>query len=131
MLIVLANGVFDVLHVGHLRHLEEARAMGGMLVVGVTRDKFVGKGKGKPVIPEEERVELLRGLHCVSKAVLCDSGVDALIKVKPDIFVKGSEYKDSLLKEEIEHCRRNGIEIRHTSFNPQRTSKIIERIKNG
>lgn len=129
MLTVLADGCWDILHVGHLRHLEEARSMGGFLIVGVTRDKFVNKGKGRPLVPEDERMELLRAFHCVSLVILCEDSIDALRKTKPDIFVKGSEYKDCLLKEEIEHCRRYGIEIRHTQPNPQRTSEIIRRAK--
>ena len=129
MSIVLANGVFDLLHVGHLRYLTEARSMGRWLAVGVTRDKFVGK-TGRPIIPEEERLEMVFALECVSEAFLCDDSIEALEKIKPDIFVKGHDYVEKgLLKAEIEFCEEHGVKMKHTKPNPQTTSAIIERIK--
>ncbi len=129
MKIVLAMGCFDLLHVGHLRHLEEAQLMGGMLVVGVTRDNCVNK-PGRPIIPEEERLEMVKGLACVADAMLCRNSIEALWLTRPDIFCKGNDYFiRGLLPEEIEYCRKNGIEIRFTQANKQTTSSIIERIK--
>ena len=121
---------FDLLHVAHLRHLIEARSMGDELWVGVTEDRYVDKGLGRPIIPLEERMELLRGLNCVSGVVSCISGVDAMQKIKPHIFCKGSDYaRKGLLDSEIDYCRKHGIRIKFTHENPQTTSAIIERIK--
>lgn len=127
--IVLAQGCFDILHVAHLRHLQEARAMGSLLVVGVTNDEGVGKGLGRPVIGEEERLEMIRGLACVYQAELCRDSIEALEWWGPNVFCKGSDRSTGLLPEETQYCEKNGIEIRFTKPNPQTTSKIIERIK--
>ena len=128
--IVLACGCFDLFHVGHLRHLKEAKSMGDVLVVGVTMDEGVGKGNGRPVIPEGERLEIVRGLWCVFEAELCEDSLDALERWKPSIFVKGADYiGKGLLKEEIAFCKANGVQIRHTRANPQTTSAVIERIR--
>jgi len=127
-MIVLANGVFDLFHVGHLRYLEQASKFGD-LVVGVTKDVNVNK-KGRPIVPELERLELVKALRCISDARLCLDSLDALREWQPDVFVKGSDYrKKGLLDSEIEYCKRNGIEIRFTNPNPQTTTGIIERIK--
>jgi D-beta-D-heptose 7-phosphate kinase/D-beta-D-heptose 1-phosphate adenosyltransferase len=104
--------------------------MGDVLVVGVTMDKAVGKGAGRPVIPEAERLEIVRGLWCVDEAELCEDSIDALERWNPAIFVKGADYlAKGLLKEEIAFCKANGVQIRHTKPNPQTTSGIIERIR--
>ena len=127
---VLANGCFDLLHVAHLRHLEEARTFGHRLVVGVTLDDYVGKGAGRPVIPQAERLEMVRGLRCVDDAFLCKDSLDALRRARPDIFVKGNDYlKKGLLMAEIKLCEAKGIEIRLTSPNPQTTTEIIGRLE--
>lgn len=126
---VLCSGVFDLLHVAHVRHLEQAAGM-GILIVGVTVDHHVNKGYGRPVIPQEERVEMVRALRCVNVAVLVNDSMQALKHVVPDIYCKGHDYLDKgLLPEEITFCADHGIEIRHTTHNHQSTSKIIERIK--
>ena len=127
MRIVLACGCFDLLHVGHLRHLTEARKMGDRLVVGVTMDRYVGK-PGRPVITENERLEMVDSLRCVSASGLCIDSLDALRVWKPDIFVKGHDYVDKgLLPEEIKYCRENNIEVRFTHANAQTTTGIIDR----
>lgn len=129
MITVLANGCWDMFHVAHLRHLEEARGMGDLLVVSVTMDVFVNK-EGRPIIPQEERLEIIRGLECVSAALLCEDSLDALKRVQPHIFCKGHDYvKKGLLPAEIKYCAENKIRIKHTHRNPQTTSNIIERIK--
>ncbi len=94
--IALANGVFDLLHVGHLRYLQGARALADVLVVAVNSDSSTRdcKGPGRPIVPGNERVELLCGLSCTDFVVLFDaSDVRAIIrKLKPDIHVKGTDY---------------------------------------
>jgi cytidyltransferase-like protein len=126
-MLVLCNGVFDLFHVGHLRYLEQASQWGDV-VVGVTMDAFVKK-PGRPIIPQDERLELVKSLKCVADARLCLDSLDALAEWQPDIFVKGSDYrKKGLLDSEMEFCKRNLIEIRFTNPNPQTTTGIIERI---
>ena len=129
MITVLCSGVFDIFHVAHLRHLEEARGMGCLLMVGVTMDSFVNK-EGRPIIPQEERLEVIRGLHCVSAAILVEGSLDALNRVKPQIFCKGHDYiRKGLLPAEIKFCVENKIRIKYTLENPQTTSQIIKRIR--
>ena len=127
--IVLCNGVFDLLHPAHVRPLQAARRMGTLLVVGVTRDSGVNK-PGRPIMKEEERLEMVRALSCVYSAYLCQNSLEALDYWKPTIFCKGADYLEKgLLKEEIEYCKKHKIEIKHTNPHPLTTTSIIERIK--
>ncbi len=104
--------------------------MGTLLVVGVTKDEGVNKGPGRPITPEIDRVELVRGQGCVYQASLVANSIDALKQWKPQIYVKGADYMEKgLLPEEIEYCAANGIEIRFTKPSTVSTTKIIERIK--
>lgn len=111
---VLANGVFDVLHIGHLYHLEAARKFGDQLIVAVTSDAFVNKGPGRPVFKERERVQMLRALRCVNHAVIVSTSIYALKAIRPDVFVKGAEYRDKILPADREFCEQHGIEIAFT-----------------
>jgi len=94
--IVLANGCFDLLHVGHVRYLEEARRLGDVLFVGVNSDAAVArlKGAGRPLIPAVERVEILAALRPVDHVVVFDEDTaDTLIAaLKPDVHAKGTDY---------------------------------------
>ena len=94
--VVLVNGAFDVLHVGHLRYLAAARALGDHLVVAVNSDASVraGKGETRPIIPENERVETLSHLWMVDRICLFDSLTVApvLERLKPSIHAKGTDY---------------------------------------
>lgn len=94
--IVQCHGVFDLLHPGHLRHLEEARQQGDKLVVSVTPDRFVNKGPGRPAFPEHLRLEQLASLIHVDYVVLNDApdAISAIKKIRPHIYVKGMEYHD-------------------------------------
>lgn len=105
--------------------------MGDYLIVSVTLDKHVGKGAGRPIIPQDERVEIIRGLKCVDEAWLYPDGVDALKAIKPDIFCKGDDWKQRGLPAEItDFCAENGIKIAFTPPNPHvTTGKVIERLK--
>lgn len=132
MRVVLCGGIFDLLHCGHLRHLEQARSMGDRLVIGLTMDEFAMKEKRKPIIPENERMEMLLGLSCVSKVMLVHSSLEALKLFSPQVFCKGNDYKiKGLLDAEVKYCIDHNIEILFTKQNPQTTTAIIERIKNG
>lgn len=94
--IVFTNGVFDLLHVGHAEYLEDARALGDRLVVGVNSDASVRrlKGPARPLVPEVERAELLEALACVDLAVIFeDDTPERLIReVAPDVLAKGGDW---------------------------------------
>ena len=120
---VLANGVFDF-HYGHLIHLQQARAMGDRLVVSVTKDNAVNKGKGRPVFSAVQRCQILRELRCVDEVIQVDSAMDALERVQPSVFVKGPDYVNSIEPAHREFCERNGIEIRFTT-GPKFSSREI------
>jgi len=94
--IVLANGCFDVLHVGHIRYLAGARELGDLLIVGVNSDQQVAiqKGAGRPIMPALERAELLAALESVSYVTVFDEPtVEALLlALKPDVHAKGTDY---------------------------------------
>ena len=101
--IVLSNGTFDILHVGHVRALEEARSLGDCLVVGINTDASArrNKGPGRPVVPEAERAELVAALACVDAVLLFDEPTaDSLIrKIAPDVYAKGRDYSAAILPE--------------------------------
>jgi rfaE bifunctional protein nucleotidyltransferase chain/domain len=94
--VVLANGAFDLLHVGHVRYLADAKALGDILIVAVNSDSSVRelKGPGRPLIPQEERVELLSHLHCVDWIVVFDERTvsEVLRAVRPHVHAKGTDY---------------------------------------
>ncbi len=104
--VALANGVFDLLHVGHVRYLEGARSLADALVVAVNSDASTraNKGPGRPVIPEDERAELLASLRCVDAVVLFgDRDVRAIIRaLRPDVHVKGTDYTPESIPERDE-----------------------------
>ncbi|MDF1701337.1 MAG: adenylyltransferase/cytidyltransferase family protein [Planctomycetota bacterium] len=112
--IVFTNGAFDLLHVGHVSVLESAAALGDLLVVGVNDDASVRRlrGRGRPVVPAEERAALLAALGCVDHVVVFgDDTVDALLeRVRPDVHAKGSDYREGTLPER-ETNERLGIEM--------------------
>lgn len=129
---VLANGVFDILHVGHVLYLEQAADMGDYLWVGVTRDAYVNKGPQRPVIKQDDRLMVVRALRCVKDAFLCNDSMDALERVKPDIFVKGADYIGKIEQRHADYCKAHGIEIRFTDTPIYSATKIInERLRNG
>jgi D-beta-D-heptose 7-phosphate kinase/D-beta-D-heptose 1-phosphate adenosyltransferase len=104
--VVFTNGCFDLLHVGHLRSLEQARQLGDVLVVGVNRDRRVRelKGRGRPVVSERRRAELVAGLSCVDYVVLFgeESGAPLIRALRPDVVCKGGEYRGERTPEQRE-----------------------------
>lgn len=92
--VVLCHGVFDLLHYGHIEHLEEAKAQGDILVVSVTAAAFVNKGPGRPYFGDEQRLKFLASIECVDYVMLSEAvTVHNIIEcVRPDIYVKGQEY---------------------------------------
>ncbi len=104
--VVTTNGCFDVLHLGHLRYLQAARQLGDLLVVAINSDASVRelKGENRPLIPEDERAEMLAGLECVDYVVIFPelTPIELLSELKPDIHVKGGDYKlEQLVEREV------------------------------
>ena len=130
--IVLANGCFDILHVGHLRYLEHARALGDVLVVAINSDKSMRtiKDRGRPILPENERVSLVSALRCVDHIVLFDEpDVSRILDVlRPAIHAKGTDYTERSVPERDKVLAYGG-EVR-IAGDPKNhsTRDIIERI---
>jgi rfaE bifunctional protein nucleotidyltransferase chain/domain len=110
--IALANGIFDLFHVGHLRYLEGAKALADVLVVAVNSDASTrrNKGPGRPVVPESERAEIVAALACVDHVVVFGSRtvVPLIRKLRPDVHVKGTDYTPETIPEAAEVARYGG-----------------------
>ena len=114
--IVLTNGCFDLLHVGHVRYLSGAKALGGKLIVALNSDASVRrlKGEGRPLMPESERAEIIAALADVDAVVIFDEpDVRALIReIHPDVQAKGTDYTRDTVPERDEVCAYGGrVEI--------------------
>ena len=109
-MIVLANGVFDVFHYGHLAHLKAATGFGN-LSVAVTSDKFVNKGPGRPVFNQEQRRDIVNSLRFVHGAYIYDDLLEAFEQLKPDFFVKGIEYINQIQPAHMKYCDAHTIKI--------------------
>lgn len=130
--IVLCHGVFDLLHVGHVKYFEQAKKFGDILVVSVTSDTFVNKGPLRPVYNIEQRIELIKKLKVVDFVVKSDflTAKEIIEKIRPDIYCKGPDYKNKInkdinLKKEIKAIKRfNGkfVTVQHLT---QSSSKFI------
>jgi D-glycero-beta-D-manno-heptose 1-phosphate adenylyltransferase len=101
--VVLANGCFDVLHVGHVRYLAGARELGDVLVVGINSDQQVArlKGAGRPVLPAVERAEIVAALESVTYVTIFDEPTvtELLLALKPDVHAKGTDYTEETVPE--------------------------------
>ncbi len=131
--VVFTNGGFEILHVGHVRCLRAARALGELLVVAVNSDASVrgNKGPGRPVVPEAERVEMLCALECVDLVTLFGDGtVDALLrKVRPTVHAKGTDYTPATVPERAT-ALEIGAEIAIVGDpKDHATSDLLERIR--
>lgn len=128
-MIVLANGCFDVLHVGHVDHLIEARAMGDSLIVALTVDAQVHKGPGRPLYTWEDRARVLAALKCVTAIMPSESACAAIRLVRPGIFVKGIDYAagDRWTEDVETACREVGAELRFTKAPKQSVTEVIRR----
>ena len=132
--VVFTNGVFDLLHVGHLRYLQQARALGDALIVGLNSDRSVraNKGPSRPVTPEAERAEILEALACVDAVVVFDQETphDLIAALQPDVLVKGADWaEDAIVGRDIVEAR-SGRVVRVPLEAGRSTSAIIEKIKN-
>lgn len=133
--VVHCHGVFDLLHPGHFRHFREAKEQGDCLVVSLTPDRFVNKGPGRPTFTEKLRLEQLASLACVDFVVLNDSpdAVSIIKKVCPDLYVKGSEYRNHArdvtgkISDEMHAVHEVGGEIYYTDGIVFSSSNLINR----
>ena len=131
--VVFTNGVFDLLHVGHLRYLQQARALGDALIVGLNSDRSVraNKGAGRPITPEAERAEILSALACVDGVVVFDEDTphEIIAALQPDVLVKGADWAaDAIVGRDVVEARggrvvRVPIEAGHS------TSALVEKIR--
>src|SRR6266851_9782633 len=101
--IVFANGCFDVLHAGHVRYLEAARALGDILIVAVNSDEQAGrlKGAGRPLLPQDQRAEIVAALDAVDLVTIFDEPTvtELLLALKPDVHAKGTDYTEETVPE--------------------------------
>lgn len=131
--VVFTNGCFDLLHPGHIRTLEEARALGDALVVGLNSDASVRalKGPGRPVVPQEERAEILGALECVDAVVIFDQPTprEIVAALLPDVLVKGGDWADDEIvgREEVEAAGGRVVSI--PVLNGYSTSEILRKIR--
>ncbi len=119
--IILCHGCFDLIHPGHIKYFQAAKKMGDILVVTVTPDEYIDKGKGRPVFNQNLRVESIAALECVDYAAITKyrTAVETLRLLKPDIYVKGQEFenledKTGKIQKEAEVIKEIGAEIRFT-----------------
>jgi len=130
--IVFTNGCFDLIHIGHVRYLEAARAEGDVLVVGVNSDSSVRriKGPGRPIVPEDQRAEVLAALACVDFVTLFDEP-DPLVTIRlvmPDVLVKGADWEEDAIVGRNVVEAMGGRVIRIPLTESASTSRIIDKI---
>jgi len=132
--VVFTNGCFDLLHRGHVHYLEEARALGDALIVGVNTDASAArlrKGPGRPLTPEADRARVLAALACVDRVVLFeeDTPLELITALKPDILVKGGDYQlHEIVGREIVLAR--GGKVAALPFLPgYSTTQLVERLR--
>jgi rfaE bifunctional protein nucleotidyltransferase chain/domain len=134
--LVFTNGCFDLLHVGHVRFLAEAKALGDVLVVAVNSDSSVRriKGPGRPVVVERERAEIVAALESVD-LVVCFSDATAaglVAGLQPDVICKGGDYDDAETLPEAAAATSFGGRVRLLSYTHARsTTELLERIHRG
>jgi rfaE bifunctional protein nucleotidyltransferase chain/domain len=133
--IVFTNGVFDLLHPGHLRYLQAARSYGEVLIVGLNSDASVrrNKGPGRPINPELERAEVLASLSSVDAVSIFDEDTPAEIiaRVQPDVLVKGADWPADQIVGRDTVEGRGGIVIREPIEPGYSTSAIVEKVKSA
>ena len=130
--LVFTNGCFDILHIGHVRYLNRARSLGDALVVGVNSDQSVRKIKGesRPIVPEQERAEVLAALACVDFVFIFDDQtpkrvIDAIV---PDILVKGADWGISEIVGRDTVERAGGVVLNVPLVEGSSTSEIIRKV---
>ena len=132
--IVFTNGVFDLLHPGHIRYLRDARALGDLLIVGLNSDRSVkalNKAPDRPLNPEHERAEVLAALASVDAVVIFDEDTphEIISAIQPDILVKGADWGENAIVGRDVVEARGGKVVRIALAEGYSTTKIIERIR--
>lgn len=131
--IVFTNGCFDLLHVGHVRYLQEAKAQGDILVLGLNSDRSVSELKGptRPIQKQSDRAEILAALACVDFVCIFDESTPLKLieAITPDILVKGGDWKpDQIVGSE--HVLKHGGDVRSLVFiDGKSTTKIVEKMQ--
>ena len=131
--VIFTNGVFDLLHPGHVRYLQAARQLGDALIVGVNSDRSVraNKGSERPITPEGERVEILTALECVDAVAVFDEDTPAEIirRIQPDVLVKGADWgPDNIVGRDTVETR-GGRVVRMELSNGYSTTELIRRAR--
>jgi D-beta-D-heptose 7-phosphate kinase/D-beta-D-heptose 1-phosphate adenosyltransferase len=131
--IVFTNGVFDLLHPGHVRYLQQARRLGDALIVGINSDRSVRQNKGpaRPITPEAERAELLAALACVDAVAIFDEDTphELIRAIQPDVLVKGADWaEDAIVGRDVVEAR-GGRVVRVPVEAGYSTSRMIEKIR--
>lgn len=131
--LVFTNGVFDLLHPGHVRYLRQARALGDALIVAINSDRSVRaiKGEDRPINPEQERAEVLLGLASVDAVVIFDEETPHAIvsTIKPDVLVKGSDWgPDNIVGRDVVEAR-GGRVVRLDLSPGHSTSQLIRKVR--
>ncbi len=131
--IVVTNGVFDLLHPGHVRYLQAATRLGGALIVAVNSDRSVRENKGpdRPMVPEAERAEVIAALACVAGVVIFDEATPhaTISALQPDVLVKGADWaEDAIVGRDVVEAR-GGKVVRVTVEDGYSTSSLIRKIR--
>jgi len=131
--VVFTNGVFDLLHPGHLRYLQRARSLGDALVIGVNSDGSVRaiKGPERPINPQHERAEVLAALACVDAVVIFDEDTpyDVIAALQPDVLVKGADWaEDAIVGRDIVEARGGSV-VRVAIEPGYSTTAILRKIR--
>ena len=131
--VVFTNGVFDILHPGHVRYLQAARAHGDVLIVGINSDASVRRNKGpeRPINPQGERAEVLAALACVDAVAIFDDDTpaDIIRRVQPDVLVKGADWPvDQIVGRDTVEARGGRVVLEPVEQGYS-TSAIVERVK--
>lgn len=126
--IVFTNGVFDLLHLGHVRYLQEARRQGDALIVGVNSDRSArgNKGPDRPLVPAEERAELIAALDAVEAAVIFDEDTphEIVTALQPDVLVKGADWAaDRIVGRDVVEAR--GGRVVRVALEPGRSTTAL------
>ena len=132
--IVFANGCFDVLHVGHVRYLEAAKALGDLLIVAINSDQQARrlKGEGRPLMPQDQRAELVASLEAVDLVTIFEEPTvtELLLALKPDIHAKGTDYTEDTVPERDVVRSYGGRVAIAGDPKDHSSSTVIERISN-
>ena len=131
--VVFTNGVFDLIHPGHVRYLQEARSLGDALIVGVNADESVrrNRGEGRPITPDSERAELIAALGCVDAVTVFgeDTPAEVIRAIQPDVLVKGADWAaDQIVGRDTVEAR-GGRVVRIAVEEGYSTTAILQRIR--